>query len=79
MLARSKQQLQDSKDQFLKELNRRDPNWAEKIRAKKQADILKMEEELSKSKKAEMLNLEATTKSLQSMTQQERDKQLRED
>ena len=62
---RSKQQLQESKEQFLKELNRRDPNWAEKIRARKQAQIVKIEDELNRSKKAEMVNLEATTKSLQ--------------
>ena len=62
---RSKQQLQESKEQFLKELNRRDPNWAEKIRARKQAEIVKIEDELNRSKKAEMVNLEATTKSLQ--------------
>ena len=62
---RSKQQLQESKEQFLKELNRRDPNWAEKIRARKQAEIVKIEDELNRSKKAEMINLEATTKSLQ--------------
>ena len=78
-LARSKQQLQDSKDQFLKELNRRDPNWADKIRARKQADIIKMEEEMNRSKKAEMFNLEATTKSLTDQQLREKENQQRTD
>ena len=38
-LARSKRCLQEAKDQFLRELNRRDPNWAEKIRQRKEHDI----------------------------------------
>ena len=42
-LARSKQQLEDAKDQFLRELNRRDPQWAEKIRRRKDNEIQQME------------------------------------
>ena len=38
-----------------------------------------MEEELSRSKKAELLNLEATTKSLQSAKEEAREKQMLED
>lgn len=31
-LARSKLDLEEAKEQFLRELNRRDPTWAEKVR-----------------------------------------------
>ena len=41
-LARSKQQLADAKENFLKELNRRDPQWAEKIRQRKDQEIQQM-------------------------------------
>ena len=41
-LARSKAKLEEAKEQFLKELNHRDPTWAAKVRQKKEADIAKM-------------------------------------
>jgi len=42
ILQQSKQSLQAAKDQFLKELNRRDPLWAEKIRQRKEQEIQTM-------------------------------------
>lgn len=36
-------QLQEAKENFLKELNRRDPGWADKVRQKKLEDIQKLE------------------------------------
>lgn len=42
-LARSKMQLQEAKENFLRELNRRDPGWAEKMRQRKIDDIQKLE------------------------------------
>jgi len=36
-------QLQEAKENFLRELNRRDPAWAEKMRQRKIEDIQKLE------------------------------------
>ena len=38
-LVRSKLDLEEAKEQFLKELNRRDPTWADKVRQHKAKHI----------------------------------------
>jgi hypothetical protein len=42
-LARSKQNLKEAKDQFMKELMRRDPDWTERLANRRDVDIERME------------------------------------
>lgn len=43
LLARSKQQLEEAKKNFLRDLNKRDPLWRDKLKSRKVEEIKRME------------------------------------